>query len=135
MASDRVQTLTRIYERWARGEMAASVEVMAEDVVLHIHPEIPEAGTYEGLAGIREYMVGFLDAWDSLTISAVSFREAVGDAGDAVLVEVRQDGVGLDSGARVGFNYFQLWTFRGHEVVRIESILREDEALAAAGLA
>lgn len=52
-----------------------------------------------------------------------------------MLVEVRQDGVGADSGAQVGFNYFQLWTFRGDEVVRIESILREDEALAAAGLA
>lgn len=134
MATDRVQTLTRIYERWARGDMAASVGVMAENVVLRIHPELPEAGTYEGLTAIREYTVGFLDAWDSLTISALSFREGAGDAGDAVLVDVRQDGTGADSGAQVGFAYFHLWTFRGDEVVRIEAILREDEALGAAGL-
>ena len=76
-------------------------------------------------------MTGFLDAWDSLTIAAESFE----DAGESVLVKVRQTGVGRGSGAPAETFYFQVWTFRGGKVIRLDTILSESEALEAAGLA
>jgi ketosteroid isomerase-like protein len=130
VASENVATLTRIYDGWKRGDFTVSVGALAEDVTLIIDPEIPDSGVFEGLAGVRSYMTRFLEAWKSLTIEAVSFKEA----GDSVLVEVRQAGVGHDSGVPVGLSYFQLWTFRDGSVIRIESIVRKEKALEAIGL-
>ncbi len=73
-----------------------------------IDPEIPDAGEYRGLEGIRPYTIGFLQAWETLTIAPKSIE----DLGDKILVEVEQTGVGRDSGVPVTLNYFHLWTLR-----------------------
>ena len=83
-----------------------------------------------GPDGVLEYMSRFLAPWESLTIAGESFR----DTGDTVLVEVRQNGIGRSSGAPVELRYFQLWTFGGGRVVRLEVIMNEQTALEAAGL-
>ena len=80
--------------------------------------------------GVRDYMSRFLDPWESLTIAAESFREI----GDTVLVAVHQAGIGRGSGAPVDIRYFQLWTFSGGRVVRLDVIMSEATALEAAGL-
>ena len=77
-----------------------------------------------------KYMSHFLASWESLTISAESFR----DTEDTVLVNVRQNGVGRGSGVPVELRYFQVWTFRGDKVVRLDVILSEQSAFEAAGL-
>ena len=45
-----------------------------------------------------------------------------------------EQAAGAGSGARVEMRYYQVWTFRGASVIRIESIRGREEALAAAGL-
>jgi ketosteroid isomerase-like protein len=130
MASDNIDTVVRIYEGWERGDFTVGVAAFDEDAVLVLDPEMPDAGTYVGPDQIRKYMRGFLEAWESLTIAAESLK----DSGEIVLVRVWQSGVGRDSGAEVAFGYFQVWTFRGGRVVRLESVLHEEAALEAAGL-
>jgi hypothetical protein len=56
------------------------------------------------------------------------------DAGDSVVVRVDQWGTGPQSGAPGHLQYFQIWTFRGASVIRIESISERADALEAAGL-
>jgi ketosteroid isomerase-like protein len=51
-----------------------------------------------------------------------------------VLVSVRQRGVGTTSGVETELRYFQLWSFRGGKVIRMESTRDRAEALEAAGL-
>jgi hypothetical protein len=51
-----------------------------------------------------------------------------------VVVQVRQRGVGTSSGVATEDRYFQVWTFRGDAIIRIESIRERDEALEAVGL-
>lgn len=130
MPSENVEAVNRIYEGWERGDFTRGVAEFDPEVVLVIDPEIPDAGEYQGLEGIRSYTTGFLEAWESLTIA----RKALDDLGDKVLVKVEQTGVGKDSGVPVTINYFHLWTFGGGSVVRLDSILREADALKAAGL-
>jgi ketosteroid isomerase-like protein len=130
MAGEDRETLDRIYAAWERGDFAAPVELFDPAIVLRIDPEIPDAGVYEGIEGVRNYSRHFLSAWETVTIAAESVR----DAGDRFLVKVDQRGVGLDSGAEVAFGYFQVWTFRDGRVVRLESIRDEAEAREAAGL-
>ena len=130
MPSEKVETLTRIDEGWERGDFTVGLAVFEPNATLVIDPGIPERGVYLGQEGIRSYMTRFLEAWDSLIIAAESFREA----GDTVLVAVKQTGVGQESQVPVTTNYFQLWTFRGAQVIRLEVIFSEEAALAAAGL-
>jgi ketosteroid isomerase-like protein len=130
MTAENLETVSRIYDGWERGDFTVGVDLFDEDAVLVLDGEMPDAGEYTGPDQIRGYMKGFLEAWDSLTIAA----ESVEDLGDGVLVKVRQSGVGRDSGAAVAFSYFQLWRFEGGRVVRLESILHEQRALDAAGL-
>jgi ketosteroid isomerase-like protein len=129
MAGENVETLARIYEAWERGDFTVGVPLFEQNVTLVIDPELPDAGVFVGLDGIRAYMTRFLEAWGSLTISAESIR----DSGDTVLVKVNQTGVGKDSGIPVTLDYSQLWTFRGGKVIRLETVVNDEKAIEAAG--
>jgi len=76
---------------------------------------------------LNGYMRMFLEPWRRLTVTALHISEV----GDTVVAEVSQQGEGRLSGASTGFLYFQLWTFRGEVVVRLENIMTREEALAA----
>jgi hypothetical protein len=56
------------------------------------------------------------------------------DAGDSVVVRVRQRGTGPGSRAPVETRYYQVWTPRGRSVIRIESIREREDAFEAVGL-
>ena len=56
------------------------------------------------------------------------------DAGDSVVVRVNQQATGPESRAPVGMRYYQIWTFRGKSVIRIESVRERPDALEAVGL-
>ena len=60
--------------------------------------------------------------------------EEIVEAGDGVLVDVRQRGVGRTSGVPVELRYFTLWSFRARKVIRIQSFRDRAEAFEAAGL-
>ena len=130
MSHQNVEAVRRTYERWARGDFAASLDLLDAQAVLVIGSDFPDAGTYEGLEGIREYMRGFLEPWTRVTIAA----EELTDAGDAVLAAVRQSGTGESSGVETELRYFQVWSFRDGKVVRLEGFRDRARALEAAGL-
>jgi hypothetical protein len=50
------------------------------------------------------------------------------------VIQVRQRGVGVSSGVVTELRYFQVWTFRGDAIIRIESIREREQALEAVGL-
>jgi ketosteroid isomerase-like protein len=131
MAQTNAEIVRRIYERWALGDFRAGVELYDPHVLLVLRPEFPDAGVYRGLDEIGKYMreeflVGFEGA-------AISGEEFLG-AGDSVIVRVNQQATGPGSGAPVAMSYYQVWTFRGRTVIRIESIRERGDALEAAGL-
>lgn len=131
MSQKNVETVRRIYERWARGDFRAGAELYDPYVLLVLRPEFPEAGTYCGPEEIGRYMrEDFLADFEAARIAGEEFVEA----GDSVVVRVNQQATGPESGAPVAMRYYQLWTFRGGSVVRIESIKTRTDALAAAGL-
>ena len=73
----------------------------------------------------------FLADWEGASIA----REEFLDAGDSVVVRVRQRRTGPGSRAPVEMRYYQVWTLRGSSVIRIESIRAREEALEAVGCA
>ena len=131
MAEENVEILRRIYADWAEGNFASGTELYDEHLVLVLRPEFMDAGAYSGMREMQRYMRAFLEGWEVVTIEATHLRAA----GDTVLARVMQRGTGVSSRAPVEQPYYQLWTFRGGKVIRIESIIDEPEALQAAGLA
>jgi ketosteroid isomerase-like protein len=129
MSSENSETVARIYAGWQRGDFAAGVSLFADDAVLVIDPEMPDPGAHPGTAGIREYMTRLLEAWESFSIAATSIEAA----GDRVLVAVQQTAVGLGSGVATTMRYFQVWTLREGQVIRLESVKDEGRAREMAG--
>ncbi|HLM31254.1 MAG TPA: nuclear transport factor 2 family protein, partial [Solirubrobacterales bacterium] len=88
-------------------------------------------GAYRGLDAIRKYMTDdFLADFADPAIAGEEFFAA----GDSVVVRVRQSATGPGSGAPVEMSYYQVWSFRGASVIRIESIRDRGDALDAVGL-
>jgi ketosteroid isomerase-like protein len=131
MSKKNVEIVRRIYERWGRGDFRAGTELYDPFVLLVLRPEFPDAGAYCGPDEIRRYMrEDFLADLEGTVIVGEEFL----DAGDSVVVRVNQQATGAGSGAPVGMRYYQVWSFRGRSVIRIESIRGREEALEAAGL-
>ena len=130
MSQENVETIRRIYEAWAVGDFGAGIGFLDQHVVLVIGQDFPEFGVFVGIEGVADYMRSFLDPWERLTIQALDIRAV----GDTVLASVAQHGKGRASGIEGDNRYFQLFTFRGAKIVRMESVMNEAEALEAAGL-
>ena len=111
---NRVATLEQVYREWKDGNYRAGLELYDEDMLLQVHNPIPDAGIYEGLAGLQRYMRRFLETWDEYEIRA----DEIEAEGDSVIVNVHH--AGSASGAAVEMNYFQIWTFEGDRVVRVD---------------
>jgi len=130
MSQENVEAVGNVYDRWSQGDFRAGVDILDPLVLFVLPPEFPDAGNYLGPEGLEGYMRGFLEPWIRLTIEA----EAIADAGDSVLVGVLQRGVGGGSGAPTEFRYFQVWSFRGRKVIRLENFRERADALEAVGL-
>jgi ketosteroid isomerase-like protein len=130
MSEEHVETLRAIYHEWAKGNVKAGVELLDPHIVYVNRPGLVEAATCYGLEAMQRWMRDFLAAWDTYSAHATEFIEA----GDSVLVAVRQEAVGSGSGVPVETEIFHVWTFRSAQVIRLESIADRDEALEAAGL-
>ena len=130
MAQENVEIIRGVYERWSEGDFRASVDWFDPLVLFVVRPEFPDAGTYLGPESVAEYTRGFLEPWSRITIEA----QEIDEAGDSVVVTVRQRGVGGGSGAATELRYFHVWSFRGSKVIRFENFRERAEAREAAGL-
>jgi ketosteroid isomerase-like protein len=123
---DRVAAIREVYGEWERGNYGAGLELYEPGMTLEVHSSIPEAGIYDGREGLQRYMRGFLATWEEYAIRA----DDVEAEGDQVIVNVHH--AGRASGASVEMNYFQVWTFDGERVVRVDIARSRDEALTGA---
>jgi ketosteroid isomerase-like protein len=130
MPEEKVETIRRVHARWAEGDFRED-GLFDPLIVFVIGTGFPEAGAYLGPGRVREYMQGFLEPWERITIRA----EEIMPAGDSVVVGVHQQGVGRESGAATELDYTIVWTFRGEKVIRFETFRERATALEAAGLA
>jgi ketosteroid isomerase-like protein len=90
----------------------------------------PESATYHGPDEVRAFFGQWAGAFDDFGVEA----EEVTDAGDYVVVRMRQQGRGKETGALVENRVWQVFTFRNGKVVRCRGFQTEADAFAAAGL-
>jgi len=120
MPQETVEAVRAVYEHWSRGDFQADLELLDPEIVFVMHSPLPDAGTYVGIEALRDYTREFLEPWSRITVDG----EVYTAAGDQVLVDVVQRGVGGGSGVPTEFRYRHVWTFRAGRVVRLESVAR-----------
>ena len=91
-------------------------------------PDLPEVvfGRDDVIAAVRHYW----GTWDEYAIDPMEFI----DAGQSVVITVRERGQGKTSGVPVERQQTQVWTFRNGRIVRWELFGERADALEAAGL-
>jgi len=130
MSQENVDTVRGIYERWSTGDFGAGLGDLDPRVMFLVAPDFPESGMFIGPEGINVYLRRFLEQWESFTLEAQDFQPV----GDTVLVRVFQRSKGRASGIASEGAYYMLFSFRGRKVIRIETVMQENEALEAVGL-
>jgi ketosteroid isomerase-like protein len=87
-----------------------------------------EPDVYRGPEGARRWWKGFDDAMEGVYLEGVTFTAI----GEQVLVETLLHARGARTGIETAQRAFVLWTVRDDKVLRVETFVDREEALAAA---
>jgi ketosteroid isomerase-like protein len=126
MSQENVEIMRRSFEAWARGDVAGVVEAIDDNAVTRpiIGPE------WRGPDGFLEMAADWVEGFDELTITGEEFI----DAGNHVVVRVRQEGRGASTGVPVEVMFWFVYTLEDAKIIRCEMFRDRAEALEAAGL-
>jgi ketosteroid isomerase-like protein len=129
MSQENVEIVRAAYERYAAtGDLAQDYAADFVWDVSNLH--WPGQQVYEGADGARTFLREWTDAWEDWELEPDSFH----DAGDRVVVLLRQRARSKSTGMPVEMSFAQVWTFRDGKRARMEMYSDPAEALAAAGL-
>jgi ketosteroid isomerase-like protein len=134
MSEENVEVVRAAWEAWERGDMEAIFEFYDPAIVwdqTHYGAGGP-SGTYHGHDGVKRFFREWLAPFESYYAHAEEFI----DAGEGVVVRLRQGGRGTQSRVEVEMPpYWQVYRLRDGLAVRIEVYSDKKEAVKAVGLA
>ena len=117
MSDPNVDVVQRLFALYASGGIEAALEVLDEQVVIVIPPEMSaEPDSYHGHKGARRYFDGFDGMLEDLRYEAL---ELIPESGH-VLVRARLAGRGVSSGLEVDLESIVVHTVEDGKVTRIE---------------
>jgi ketosteroid isomerase-like protein len=134
MSQENLELVRNGWQAFERGDMEAFLALCDPDIAWdqthYVSGEF--AAVYHGHDGIKRFLGEWLEPFEDFYVHAEEFI----DAGEAVLVRVRQGGRGKHSGATVESPpYWLISRLRDALVVRIEFYREKNEALEAVRLA
>jgi ketosteroid isomerase-like protein len=133
MSQENVELVRAAWEAWERGDMEAIFEFYDPAIVWdQTHYQAGElSAVYHGYDGVKQFFREWLAPFESYYAHAEEFI----DAGESVVVRLRQGGRGKQSGVEVEMPpYWQVYRLRDGLAVRIEVYSDQDDALKAVGL-
>jgi hypothetical protein len=122
-----VQRLESSYDALNRRDIDATVAVLHDDAKWVEHSDLPEAGTYEGVATIRSFLESYMESWED-------FRQEIEDKtvrGPCVLLFIHLEAEGKGSGIEVNSRYAHLWQLSDGRGARVDAYYDREQALAA----
>ena len=129
--SSKIEALRRFFDAVNRNDMQAFSQDFDAEIVRTEPAGFPTAGTYRGIAAVREHVVKGRGTWAEGTCDYEKFLEN----GDKVVVylhaRVRMKG----STDWVGGRFADGFVFRNGKIVRYDSFGERAEALRWAGIA
>jgi uncharacterized protein len=131
MSQENVEIVREMATRFATGDRGAWREVFAEDVIWDTSATTtPQAGVYEGHAGIERFFIDWLGAWEDPVVETLDLI----DAGDSVISVFRWTARGRTSGVETEMTMFGVYDLEGGRILRFRQYESRDAALEAAGL-
>ncbi|MDX6669331.1 MAG: uncharacterized protein QOK04_2711 [Solirubrobacteraceae bacterium] len=88
------------------------------------------SGVYTGKSGVRKAVERWSEAWEDRSIEAEEFI----DAGDQIVVVLRESVKSARTEMKLGRQVVEVWTLNEGRVVRIQGYRDRSEALLAAGI-
>jgi ketosteroid isomerase-like protein len=132
MSQENVDRLRHGYQHVSRtGELLA--EMCDPDLVWDTTTFAPSGLVLKKCVGVDEanrWLAQWTEAFEDWSIEV----EETFEAGDRVVVFVRQHATAKHGGPKVEMRFAQVWTFRNGLLTRMEMYADRDEALEAAGL-
>jgi ketosteroid isomerase-like protein len=120
MAEDSVDVVRGIYEAFGRGDVAAVLAAMAEDVEWYEAEGMPYGGVYRGGQAVVENVFGPI--MRDVPNFAVSPEEIIG-SGDTVAVVVRYTGTGQATGKQLDLPVVHVWDVSDGKIVRFRQFI------------
>jgi ketosteroid isomerase-like protein len=130
MWEENVEAVRAVYERWGQGDFRAAVKLFDPYVVLVLRPGFLDEGALFRGRSSRGVHKGLAGDGEGSHDGGGGTRPGRGQR----LGEGASGRVGSKSGLPIDVRYFTLWSFRGDNVIRIESFVEHADALEAAGL-
>ena len=128
MSQENVEIVRGSLDSWASGDREAARAAYDPHAVM-IRPVI-DARILHGLPAIEAANEVWRRSWKDFRMD---IEEAI-DAGDNVVVTIRQHGVGKHTGAEVELLGHGVFSLRNSKIIRAEFFESKAEALEAAGL-
>jgi len=125
MNDSNVEVVRRLFELYGSGGMDAALEMLDEQLVIVIPPELSaEPDTYHGHEGALRYFEGFDGMLEGISYEALElFPE-----GEHVLTRIRLAGRGVSSGLEVDLEAVVVHTVADGKVTRIEPFVDLESA-------
>lgn len=127
MSQKNVEILMRAFDLVGE-DPEAFYSVFDEGVEWHTGFVFPDATSYRGVDGVREFFRTWIGTFEDWGFEV----EEVLDVGDSVVILLHQWGRGKGSGAEVELRFWQVWTFAEGKVVRCVAHFDKGDALEAA---
>jgi ketosteroid isomerase-like protein len=128
-APSPVEIVRGLLEAFDRGDYEASLAAYAPDVEGDF-THMPDGRIVHGPEGIREEVSRWVSTW----LDFQTEWEGIAEAGDTVVVLVRQWGTGRTSGAPMEIRYGQVFTVRDGAVVAMKTYLDPEQAIEDGGV-
>jgi ketosteroid isomerase-like protein len=119
----------RLYEEWNAGDVEIAMAGISPDVEWVEPRDNPDGSEWHGREGVLAALTHWTEPFDAWSFEVFEIEEA----GDQVLVGVKQSGRGRSSGASFESDGWHVWTVRNGLGTRMEMFRARAEALAAMG--
>jgi ketosteroid isomerase-like protein len=122
-----VERLRSAYEAFNERGVEAILERLGPDFQVRDRPTSPDRQTFYGAEGIKHLFDSYMEAFDALRLEPEEFI----DAGEQIVVALRQKVRGKGSGAEVVGHIAHIWTMRDGKVLSLRIFGDKDSALEA----
>jgi ketosteroid isomerase-like protein len=122
-----VRRVVSSYDALNRRDIDGTVGVLHDDAMWVEHSDLPEAGSYQGVAKIRSFLEHFLESWET-------FHQEIEEEivrGHCALLFIHLDARGQGSGIEVNSRYAHLWQLRDGKGRRVDAYYDREQALEA----
>jgi uncharacterized protein len=131
MSQENVEIVRSGVEAAARNDWSVAMASVDPSIEWVEMPSLgPDASSYTGIEELRQAVNSWIGMWSEYDVKVTRYA----DAGDDVVVLLRESGHGGVSGAAVERELGEVFTLREGKVVRVRLYGSWDEALEAAGL-